>query len=111
MKKSFAILAFLFAITISATAQDTKPNAATSTKNDLIELNSYLHLDENTQKEVNNTIYRKNKILAQSKITESDKNAIITETQAALAKQLSPEQLQKLKLNPELYRRLTQEIK
>lgn len=104
MKKIFAILVLFFAFSITANAQNDPHKAAVS---DVVALKSVIKIEASADRIFESIFYDKHKFLLQSNITEEMKQEKFRNTEERLAAALEPAQLEKLRANTELYKKLT----
>jgi len=104
MKKIFAILALFFAFTITANAQNDPYKAAVD---DVNALKAVVKIAASSDRIFESIFYDKHKFLLQSDLTAEMKEENFRNTEERLAFALKPAQLEKLKANTELYKKLT----
>lgn len=104
MKKIFAILVLFLAFSFSANAQNTAYDEAVK---DVAALKALVKIEASSNQVFESIFYDKHKFLLQSNLTEEMKQEKFTNTEERLAAALTPSQLEKLKKNTELYKKLT----
>jgi len=104
MKKIFAILALFLAFSITANAQNDPHKAAVS---DVAALKTVVKVEASADRIFESIFYDKHKFLLQSNLTEEMKQEKFRNTEERLAAALEPAQLEKLRANAELYKKLT----
>ncbi|WP_296149815.1 hypothetical protein [uncultured Flavobacterium sp.] len=104
MKKIFAILVLFLAFSINANAQNTAHDEAVK---DVAALKTVVKIEASSNQVFESIFYDKHKFLLQSNLTEEMKQEKFRNTEERLAAALEPAQLEKLRANAELYKKLT----
>ena len=105
MKKFVALFAFLFAFSISATAQDQK-TIDIAAKKDVSALTEYLNLNATTQENFFKLFQMKHEILSDATLTQERKDEMSRQVGLKIMATLSSDQMAKLDTNPELLQSL-----
>ncbi|HEX9979665.1 MAG TPA: hypothetical protein VGB50_03775 [Flavobacterium sp.] len=107
MKKLIALLTFFFAFAINANAQDRKISPEEAAKIDAYKMAQTIGLEGTQQDDFIRLFVMKHRIMSDPSMSEERKKETTKIMEAKLQASLSPEQMQKLTANPELYARLT----
>lgn len=107
MKKIIALFVLMFAFTFNANAQDTS-KVESLAKKDTHEIAQYLKLSGEVLNDLQTIFKEKHQILSTEGISEERKIVLTRFVETKLNSLLSTEQVEKLKLDERLYKKLTQ---
>ena len=109
MKKIIATTALLFALTLTANAQDAKRNeiAASKAKNEIAELHKLVNLNETQNTQLTMILEEKIFILEDKDLSNERKSVLSKNIESRLRRTLTPEQVEKLEKNQVLFNKLT----
>lgn len=107
MKKILAIFTFVLAFTVSAQAQDKKVSPESKGRQDAVELVDYLKLNSTDLENFSRLFQMKHEMLAKPGLTEQKKNEVYTIMERKIEGTLEGAQMEKLRANPELFKKLT----
>ena len=107
MKKLIALLTFFFAFAITANAQDRKVSPEEAAKLDAYKMSEVIGLQGTQQDDFIRLFVMKHRVMNDPAMSEERKKETSRIMEMKLQASLTPEQMQKLNANPELYARLT----
>ncbi len=108
MKKIIATTALLFALALTANAQDAKRPATTAeTTTQVAELHKLVKLNESQNEQLSSILEQKNQALEIKDLSDERKKALSQSVESYLRHTLTPEQMEKLEKNTTLFNTLT----
>lgn len=107
MKKFIAALTLMLAFSINANAQDKKElTSAEKGKKEAVALSQYLDLNATTTADFERLFEQKHRTLADKNLSQERRAEVSRVVEAKIAATLSGEQMEKLRLNKDLYKSL-----
>lgn len=107
MKKIVAIFTFLMAFGISANAQDKKMSPESAARKDAVELTDYLKLNSTEQESFVKLFQMKHEMLSDPNMGAERKKEMSVIIEKKIEATLDGNQMEKLRANPELLKKLT----
>lgn len=107
MKKIVSVITLLFAFTISANAQDSKISAEKAANDDAVELREYLGLSLNQQADFERLFQMKHEVMMDKDMSDERKKEMSRVVGLKIEASFDGDQIEKLKYNEVLWKKLT----
>ncbi|HMK07111.1 MAG TPA: hypothetical protein VK476_06255 [Flavobacterium sp.] len=107
MKKLIAVITLLFAVTISAQAQDKKLTVEQAAKNDVAALVQKVTISESLKSDMYTLMIMKHESLSDETLTEAQRKNISEVFQHKVMSGLTPEQARTVSSDPQLLKQIS----